>query len=116
MTGRLAATPGAEDLRPLAFRVSDNKITPGLVNRAIMPVVKEHALNIQRGFVNGRQLAQNNVDLGENMRRHSFEHAAAAPAAAKETCKFRDSGWYFKDLPIGILFDFANAPTSVYQE
>jgi hypothetical protein len=116
VNGRMVVTTGATDLRPLTLKNSDNKIVAGVVNHAITPVIKHHALKIQRGFVNGRQMVQNSVELDHDMRRNALEHHSTGSSAARELGRYRVSGRLFSDLPIGILFDFASAFPSVFQE
>ena len=45
------------------LKAGDNKIVAGLINRALSPVVQKHGSKVQRGFIAGRQLIQNAVDL-----------------------------------------------------
>ena len=52
-----------EDNRPLTLKNSDGKIGAAAVNFATTPVIKDGAHESQNGFVKGRQLLQNVVDL-----------------------------------------------------
>ena len=52
-----------EDVRPLGLKNTDNKIICGVWNRVLRPVVSRCSSPLQRGFVAGRQLAQNPVDI-----------------------------------------------------
>jgi hypothetical protein len=51
------------ETRPLSLKNSDNKICAAVVNRSIADVVKQGTHKTQNGFVPGRQLIQNPVDL-----------------------------------------------------
>ena len=53
----------AFDNRPLSLKNADNKICASVVNRCISPVVEHGTHKTQNGFVHGRQLLQNVVDL-----------------------------------------------------
>ena len=51
------------ETRPLAFKNADNKICAAIVNNAIRETVTQGTHFSQNGFVPGRQLIQNPVDL-----------------------------------------------------
>ena len=53
----------AHDTRPLSLKNTDNKIVTAVVNQAIIRSVSNGTHPSQRGFVPGRQLLQNVVDL-----------------------------------------------------
>ena len=60
------------DLRPLTLKNSENKVVAGVINWIIKPVVERAACSIQNGFVGGRQLIQNPVDLDFRARQDSL--------------------------------------------
>ena len=51
------------ETRPLSLKNSDNEICAAVVNRSMADVVKQGTHKTQNGFVSGRQLIQNPVDL-----------------------------------------------------
>ena len=63
------------ETRPLTLKAADNKFVAGRLNQAIGPVVQAHASRTQNGFVAGRQLLQNAVDLDFQGRRLAMEYA-----------------------------------------
>ena len=60
------------DLRPLTLKNSENKVVAGVINWIIKLVVERAACSIQNGFVGGRQLIQNPVDLDFRARQDSL--------------------------------------------
>ena len=60
------------DLRPLTLKNSENKVVVGVINWIIKPVVEKAACSLQNGFVGGRQLIQNAVDLDFKARQDSL--------------------------------------------
>ena len=81
-------------VRPLSLKNSDNKTVAGVYNHCAAPVVARCACQIQNGFVLGRQLLQNIVNLD------TFARAVT----------FGDASMF---LPILMFFDFAAAFPSV---
>jgi hypothetical protein len=53
----------AKDLRPIGLKNTDNKIIAGVINGAIAGPFASAAVRIQRGFVRGRQIIDNVVEL-----------------------------------------------------
>jgi hypothetical protein len=51
------------ETRPLSLKVADNKFIAAAINKSISPVIVKLANDLQRGFIHGRQMLQNNVDL-----------------------------------------------------
>jgi len=60
------------DTRPLSLKNTDNKAVTGIINQSVKPAIKAGAHSSQRGFVQGRQLLQNVVDLDTHNRAHSI--------------------------------------------
>ena len=102
-----------KDLRPLTLKPADNKIVAGVINFAILPTLMASASALQRGFVPGRQLAQNVVDLDFWGRLYALRfctnhdkwryNLSIALTAIASIC----------DFPIIALFDYASAFPSV---
>ena len=53
----------ASETGHLALKVADNKFIVAAVDRSMSPVIVNHSGNLQRGFIHGREMLQNNVDL-----------------------------------------------------
>ena len=51
------------DTRPLSLKNSDNKLVAGINNHVAKPMLAASAVDIQRGFVPGRQLVANPLEL-----------------------------------------------------
>ena len=113
INNRRIVTPPPEDLRPLTLKAADNKTVAGVVNACITPVIKDHALKIQGGFVSGRQFLKNVVDLDCDMRVNALEYCDKNIYRELDSIKL--SGRFFSNIPIGLLFDFASAFPSVRQ-
>ena len=60
------------ELRPLGLKTPENKVIAGVANWCLKPVLTECAEVSQNGFIGGRQLAQNVVDLDFEGRRAAF--------------------------------------------
>jgi len=82
---RIEVTREAQDTRPLGLKNCDNKTIGGTVNMVAKPVLAKSAIWMQRGFVPGRQLIQNVLDidtfariLGD--RGHEYFDATEMPA------------------------------------
>jgi len=101
------------ELRPLTLKNGDNKAIAGITNWAITPVVKTFASKIQRGFVKGRQLVQNVVDLDFESRASALRYAARSGSANFECDLSIVKDGCVGHLPVLILFDFAAAFPSV---
>ena len=84
----------AVDTRPLTLKNSDNKLIAGAVNYTHKHVLTRGICRIQRGFVQGRQMLANIIDL--DTRAHCF--GLASPSHL---------------IPILVLFDFSAAFPSV---
>ena len=67
----------AEDTRSLGLKNSDYKTICAAVNWSIKGVIARGAHQAQRGFLPGRQLAQNVVDLDALGRIHGYAHDAS---------------------------------------
>jgi len=84
---------GPMALRPLSLKNTDNKTIAGLTNNRLSPVLSKQSFWIQRGFIRGRSMLRNTLDLDTVMRLASFR----------------------TDLfPILVLFDFAAAFPSIF--
>ena len=59
-------------VRPISLKNSDNKLIATVANAAISPVISSQANSLQRGFVQGRQLTQNILELDTCSRIHSM--------------------------------------------
>jgi hypothetical protein len=102
------------ELRPLTLKNTANKIIAGVLNWIVHPVVRATACSIQRGFIQGRQLVQNVLDLDFSARRDSLLFSAQ---------KNHKLGFFadlsiskvgvLNTLPVLLLFDFAAAFPSV---
>ena len=72
-----------DETRPLSMKNADNKTICRVLNGLIRHIGTRHVAHIQRGFVAGRQLTQNIVDLDAAAR--AFGHrelASSAPVLA----------------------------------
>jgi len=101
------------ETRPLTLKNEDNKCVAGLVNWGISPTVRRCASKVQRGFVNGRQLVQNVVDLDFASRAGALRYQASIDGYS-----FQNDLSIVRDgcvgaLPVLALFDFASAFPSV---
>ena len=84
---------GPMALRPLSLKSTDNKAIAGVTNNRLSPVLSKQSFCIQRGFIRGRSMLRNTLDLDTVMRLASFR----------------------TDLfPILVLFDFAAAFPSIF--
>ena len=61
------------DTRPLSLKNSDNKLACTVLNRKLRQPLSVHACSLQRGFVPGRQLVANVVDLDTHARVHGMQ-------------------------------------------
>ena len=59
-------------LRPLSLKNIDNKLICSTINFSLRRSVSKYADPIQRGFVSGRQLVSNVLDLDSHARLLSF--------------------------------------------
>ena len=75
----------ASDTRPLSLKNSDNKITGGTIQMSLKVVLQVSASKLQRGFVKGRVLTNNIVDLDGAARVHSMEPGQADDAGTWRT-------------------------------
>jgi len=76
-TVEIVAAPN--EVRCLGLENCDNKIVSGITNDAVSKVNASHICPIQRGFVRGRQLLQNVVDLDGEARLCGPEQRGDAP-------------------------------------
>ncbi len=99
----------AVDTRPLSLKNSDNKTITACINHASIHTVAQGTHHSQRGFVPGRQLLQNVVDLDYHARHVGLmvhgHNAAAVPTIGLDSPLFR--------LALLAFFDFATAFPSV---
>ena len=97
----------ATDTRPLNLRNTDNKTLTGIINLNMQPAIRSGAHTTQRGFIGGRQLTQNVVDLDFSAREQaiftSSQSSAVNLASIPEECR----------IAILAFFDFATAFPSV---
>ena len=61
-----------KDTRPLACKVCDSKAVGALVVDAVTPLLMKNTSSLQRGFVRGRQIAQNILELDTISRVHAL--------------------------------------------
>jgi len=100
------------DMRPLTLKASDNKIVAGVINLAITPTICQCASALQRGFIPGRQLGQNVVDLDWWARKFSMEYFGSNEVAFVRDLLLEPLS-KISMLPVLVLFDFAAAFPSV---
>ena len=101
------------ETRPLTLKVSDNKIVAGVLNHSLAPVVAKNASKLQNGFVLGRQLVQNVVDLDYYSREHAMCDLAQAEGSF-DSRNLKDAlPSLISGLPLAVMFDFAAAFPSV---
>lgn len=85
----------AAETRMLSIKNTDNKIVCGTMNNSISKAAQRNISKYQRGFVRGRQLAHNIVDLDFAGRLYAGSPTSHLPS-------------------ILVLWDFANAFPSVF--
>ena len=61
------------DTRPLSLKQADNKQVAKILRFCISPVVEKCAIDTQSGFIHGRQLVQNPIDLDFHVRMDAYE-------------------------------------------
>ena len=83
------------------------------MNYCLLPAIVAHASILQRGFVPGRQLGQNIIDLDFQMRAHSLKFLASSEKWLFNMSLLHTSLSVIFKLPIGALFDYAAAFPSV---
>ena len=66
--------------RPLSLKSCDNKVICAVVNFAIRTPLATHACPVQRGFIPGRQLVSNVVDLDVYGRIHGMQPVDSDPS------------------------------------
>ena len=64
----------ATDTRPINLKNTDNKIVAKALNISITPALMSQACELQNGFVRGRQLGQNSLDLDTHSRITAMAH------------------------------------------
>ena len=84
------------DTRPLSLKNSDAKLVTSVTNRKVRKVLAKRACSVQRGFVPGRQLLNNVIDMDAAGRAYGIPAKSVAPG-----------------LPCIALFDFAAAFPSI---
>ena len=62
------------ETRPLTLKQGDNKHVAAVLNYCISPAICDGAIDSQRGFIFGRQLSQNTVDLDFYGRKHALQY------------------------------------------
>ena len=102
-----------KDLRPLTLKNADNKAVAGITNYAILPTVQVSASQLQRGFVPGRQLAQNCIDLDFAARFASLKFMTDNLSWRFNLSLLALTLSQFFNLPFLALFDYAAAFPSV---
>ena len=65
---RIEVLRSADEVRPISLKNSDNKIICSTMNFILRDTVAVHASPLQRGFVGGRRLLQNVIDLDAKAR------------------------------------------------
>ena len=102
------------ELRPLTLKNTDNKIIAGILNWCIHPIIVKTACSLQRGFVAGRQLVQNPVDLDFYARVDALKFSAGPHHKLQfmSDLSIKKLG-LVSTIPIMLLFDFAAAFPSV---
>ena len=100
------------ELRPLTLKNGDNKIIAGCASWCISTVISKSACKLQNGFIHGRQLVQNTVDLDFSSREHCLSFNASNDLRYRCNLSLARKG-IVGLLPILVLFDFAAAFPSV---
>jgi len=93
------------ETRPLGLKNSDNKIVTGVRMSTLTEPMKKNTHHTQRGFVPGRQLLQNALDLD-----------AASRIFSNQACDYNKSGGSHEVISATPLFDFTAAFPSVSHE
>ena len=88
-----------KDLRPLTLKNEGNKMIAGVLNRCIIPTVVLCASILQRGFIPGRQLVQNVLDLDFHSRAHAFDLAGKHYSSFKDVLQ-SGLNWILESLPL----------------
>jgi len=106
------------EMRPLSLKQGDNKLVASVLNYCISPAISASAIDMQRGFIHGRQLAQNVIDLDFSSRMFALDFYSGisnpTPMGIDTFEMFVvPSAGIVKDLPLTVLFDFASAFPSV---
>ena len=103
-----------EETRPLTLKNTDNKKVALVLNFSVSPVIERCACDLQNGFIHGRQLVQNPVDLDHSARlsslRYASKHDEPRNFAADITIPLKGC---LGLLPLLLLFDYAAAFPSV---
>ena len=100
------------ETRPLSLKQGDNKHAASTLNFCISPCVSEGAIETQRGFIHGRQLVQNPVDLDFHMRAMALgfrrDHSVHSPGLIEVP-----TPGVAATIPLGVLYDSASDFPSV---
>ena len=99
-----AALRRPKDLRPLTLKNEDNKALAGILKCALLPTIILCASVLQRGFICGRQLLQNVVDLDYFSRVNALKYSACDFRKFQEHldhCSLR----FLNRLPVTVPFD-----------
>ena len=98
-------TREADATRPLSLKNADNKSNAAVTNVTLRAVISTNMVDVQRGFMSGRELGQNIVDL---------DSAGRAFGMEGEVSFIDPLGAHL--LPLLAFFDFAAAFPSLIQE
>jgi len=102
------------ETRPLTLKNTDNKGVAGVINWIVHPVVKRSACSLQNGFIKGRQLVQNPVDLDFHARLEALRFSGDETHFMHYLSELVISKVGITGLiPLLLLFDFAAAFPSV---
>lgn len=100
----------ALECRPLTLNNSDNKAGCGLISLGLSPALQTHGSQLQRGFIQGRQLLDNPVILDTHSRINAMRCTAARGHANFSELLPTHS---VAKLAVTALFDYAHAFASV---
>ena len=100
------------ETRPLTLKQGDNKHVAATLNFCISPAIVDGAIDTQRGFVSGRQLSQNTVDLDFHGRKHALEYFGKSNLKETDMLRVPTKG-IAEMIPLLLLFDYAAAFPSV---
>ena len=98
------------ETRPLSLKQADNKLVAGILNFCISPAIAKGAIDTQTGFIHGRILIQNAVDLDFYARLQAFDFFAGRKYL--KMIHISSIGM-LNTLPFLILWDYASAFPSV---
>ena len=90
------------DTRPISLKNSDAKVIDSLADWAISPVVQAISTPVQRGFIKGRQIIDNVVDLDTVSRIYSIQCTDKANVHKEP---WPDIPCPIEHVPVLVLFD-----------